>query len=298
MGLGCGGHSRLGLRNGDVANAERIVREAFDLGINFFDTAESYGTEVAVGKGLAGIPRDQVVISTKVGARYDKANISAKQLRIQLEGCLQRLQTDYVDVFHLHGVVYEDYPWARYILVPEMIRLKSEGKIRAIGITEAFIPEPGHNMLATDFGLDNCWDVVMVGFNLINQSARQRVLVGTQAKRVGTLCMFAVRRALSQPAALIELMNGLVQTGLIDASAFNPDSPLDFLTAPGVADSIEEAAYRYCLWEPGIDVVLSGTGNIEHLRQNAKSLSGGPLPTEICHKLEKLFAKVDSVSGN
>lgn len=298
MGLGCGGHSRLGLRTGTFENAARIVREAFELGVNFFDTAESYGTEEAVSQGLEGIPRDQVVLSTKVGATGEEGNVTPEQLRTRLEGCLARLQTEYVDVFHLHGVLSSDYAYAREVLVPEMIKFKEEGKIRAIGITEAFIPEPDHRMLVPGLAEDDCWDVVMLGFSLLNQSARQTVLPLTQAKGIGTLCMFAVRRALSQPAVLIELMQGLVKDGVINASEFDPADPLAFLTNDEVAESLQEAAYRYCLWEPGIDVVLSGTGNIDHLRQNVDFLSRNPLPEEVLNRLANLFANVDSVSGN
>ncbi len=298
MGLGCGGHSRLGMRNGDLAGAVRIVREAYDLGVNFFDTAESYGTEEAVGKGLAGIPREKVFISTKVGATWEDEKSTSLQMRERLEGCLGRLGTDYVDVFHLHGVPLRDYAYSVEFLVPEMIRLKEEGKIRAIGITESFIPEPDHRMLAPGLLADDCWDVVMLGFSVLNQSARHSVLPMTMERKVGTLCMFAVRRALSQPEALIDLMNQLVQEDLVDPYDFEHFDPLGFLTESGVAGSIQEAAYRYCLWEPGIDVVLSGTGNIEHLRENARSLCGEPLPDEVRRRLAKIFAHVDSVSGN
>ena len=298
MGLGCGGHSRLGLRDGTSENAERIVRTAYDLGVNFFDTAESYGTEEALGKGLAGIPRDKVVISTKVGATWEDEKSSPAQLRERLEGCLTRLRTDYVDVFHLHGVPLRDYAYSVEALVPEMQKLKQEGKIRAIGITESFIPEPDHRMLAPGLAKDDCWDVVMLGFSVLNQSARHLILPHTIEKKIGTLCMFAVRRALSQPKVLVDLMKQLVQEDLVDSYDFDLGNPLGFLTEDGVAHSIQEAAYRYCLHEPGMDVVLSGTGDIEHLRANAKSLCGDPLPDEAVRKLAKIFAHVDCVSGN
>jgi L-galactose dehydrogenase len=298
MGLGCGGHSRLGLRDGNSANAERIVREGYDLGINFFDTAESYGTEEALGKALAGIARDKLIISTKVGATWEDEKSSPAQLRKRLEACLNRLQTDYVDVFHLHGVPLRDYKYSVEILVPEMQKLKDEGKIRAIGITESFIPEPDHRMLAPALEADNCWDVVMVGFSMLNQSARHSIFPKTVAKKIGTLGMFAVRRALSQPTVLIDLMKQLVQDGLVDPYDFDHRDPLGFVTGEGIAHSLQEAAYRYCLWEPGMDVVLSGTGNVDHLRHNAKSLIGEPLPHEVTSRLSKLFAHVDSISGN
>jgi len=297
MGLGCGGHSRLGTRHPDgEENAVSIVREAIDLGINFIDTAEGYGTEEVVGRGIAGYPREKLVISTKVGATWDDHVTTPSELRNRLDGCLKRLGTDYVDVFHLHGVRAEDYAHA-LSLVPTLQELKQEGKIRAIGITEAFIPEPSHAMLAPAM-LDDCWDVVMVGFNLINQSARHMIFPNTRDKGIGTLCMFAVRRALSQPEALRELIASLIKDELVDASEFNLDDPLGFLMHEGVAESLQEAAYRFCLWEPGLDVVLSGTGNIEHLRENVRALSGPPLPSEIVNRLNMLFARVDSVSGN
>ena len=298
MGLGCGGHSRLGLaRGGSSEEAQRVVLKAIDLGINFIDTAESYGTEEAIGLAIRGIPRDRLVLSTKVGAAWKDERLSGSQLRERLNGCLRRLGTDYVDVFHLHGVRAEEYSHAREELAPTMLELKSEGKIRAIGITEAFAPEPAHAMLAPAVQ-DDIWEVVMVGFNILNQSARDRILPHTSALGIGTLCMFAVRRALSQPAALRELVEGLIREGKVDPRLFDSESPLGFLEDPEIASSIQEAAYRFCRWEPGIDVVLSGTGNSEHLAENARSLSLPALPEPIVDRLKTLFRGVDSVSGN
>jgi predicted aldo/keto reductase-like oxidoreductase len=110
--------------------------------------------------------------------------------------------------------------------------------------------------------------------------------------------MFAVRRALSNPNALKELLDQLVAKGEIDLTGYNKVAPLDFVTAPGVAQSLAQAAYRYCRHEPGIDVVLSGTGNIAHLEENARSLQMPPLPADALARINSLFAGVESVSGN
>jgi len=105
VGLGCGGHSRLGMPNGrDEAHASRIVAAAFDLGIDFIDTARAYGTEQAVGNAIRGW-RDRVVISTKALPAGAAGLMSAAELRESLDLSLQRLGTDYIDVFHLHGVL-------------------------------------------------------------------------------------------------------------------------------------------------------------------------------------------------
>jgi aryl-alcohol dehydrogenase-like predicted oxidoreductase len=298
MGLGCGGHSRLGLATGKTeAEAENVVREALALGVNFIDTAESYRTEEVVGRALVGTAREQVVLSTKAGVDWQERRSTGAELKARVEASLRRMQTDYIDVFHLHGVSADEYPYAREELLPAVQALQGEGKVRFTGITEQFIVDPGHRMLALALQ-DDYWDVMMVGFSVLNQSARERVLVHTQRLRVGTLCMFAVRRALSRPDALRALMAELVAQNLIDGKAFDAAAPLGFLAQPGVAENVPDAAYRYCRWEPGIDVVLSGTGNVEHLRVNAASLLRPPLPDAVNDRLKHLFANVDSVSGN
>lgn len=298
MGLGCGGHSRLGLALGHTeAEAEGVVREALALGINFIDTAEGYGTEEVVGRALRETAREQVVLSTKAGIRWQERKATGAEMKARVEACLGRLRTEYIDIFHLHGVSLDDYPYARQELLPALQDLQADGKIRYLGITETFGRDPGHRMLSQALE-DTCWDVMMVGFNLINQSARERVLARTQQQRIGTLCMFAVRRALSQPEALQKLMGELAAQNRVEADAFDPEAPLGFLLQEGIASSLPEAAYRFCRWEPGIDVVLSGTSKIAHLQANADSLARPPLPAPVVEQLQRLFARVDNVSGN
>lgn len=300
MGLGCGGHSRLGMARGaSTEHAAGIVRAALGMGVNFIDTAESYGTEEAVGLGIRGIDRDDVVISTKASVRSEAGWRTAGQLRVCLEGSLRRLRTDYVDIYHLHGVRAEEYGHAREVLRPEMERLREQGKLRWVGITEAFGPDPAHAMLGPAVERDGAmWDVVMVGHNVLNFSARARVLPHTARDGIGTLCMFAVRRELSRPEALREVVAGLVEAGRVSAEEVDAREPLGFLVGNGVAGSVVEAAYRFCRYEPGIDVVLSGTGRVPHLRENAHSIQGPPLPDEVLARLERAFGGVDSVSGN
>ena len=291
MGLGGGGHSRLGMARGaSRQEAALIVREAIELGVTFIDTAEAYGTEEAVGLGIAGRPRESVVVSTKVG--LDEHPENAAQFRERFHRCLARLGTDYVDVLHLHGVLPEQYPHARDVLRPAMLDLKSEGKVRHLGITEQFIPDPGHRMLAQAVR-DDLWDVVMVGFSLLNPSARERILPITQEKGIGTLDMFAVRHALSNPDALKALVADAIAKGVLNDQGIDREDPLGF-----VGPDLQNAAYRFCLHEPGIDVVLSGTGNVDHLRQNVHSLSGPPLPDEVQARLREIFGKADSITGN
>jgi aryl-alcohol dehydrogenase-like predicted oxidoreductase len=294
MGLGGGGDSRLGVKSDEAASI-RLIRTALDHGVNFIDTAEAYGTEDVVGRGIQGALRSQVVISTKKTTTAGSRPIEPRDVAASLEASLTRLGTDYVDVYHLHGVTAEEYPALRDRVLPALTKLREQGKIRFIGITEKFVADPQHQMLSLALQ-DDPWDVVMVGFNVLNQSARERVFPHTLARDVGTLIMFAVRRALSRPERLGELLRDLEQRGKISAEAARVG--LEFLVHADGAESIPDAAYRYCRYEPGAHVVLVGTSNPAHLLQNIASLARPDLPASDRARLAELFGAVDDVSGH
>lgn len=297
VGLGCGGHSRLGMANGHgEAHASRVVSAALDLGIDFIDTARAYGTEAAVGKAIRG-RRDRLVLSTKTLSSGLSGPLSADELRESLELSLTRLGTDYIDVFHLHGVLAEQYPHCVDVLLPELERAKDAGKIRYLGITERFATDTRHTMLGMALP-DDHFDVIMVGHNLLNPSARRTVFRLTRAQRVGTLIMFAVRRALTSSAAARVVVAELIEAGAVPAERVDAADPLGFVTAHPDVASLVEAAYRFCRHEPGADVILTGTGNTEHLEANVAAILAPPLPDEITARLADIFGAVDSVSGD
>ena len=298
-GLGCGGPSRLGMRNDSqsVDNAVALVKLALDLGVNFLDTAQSYGTEPIVGKAIAGVPRERLVLSTKktlpaTGHVHPEAEVVKG-----LDQSLKLLGTDYVDVYHLHGVEPKDYEVAKHRLMPAMRRLKEQGKIRFIGVTEGFATDWSHTMLQQSLNED-LWDVVMVGFSLLNPSARKTVFPLTAKHGVGVLDMFAVRRALSQPERLRALCRELVDKGAIRKDAVDANDPLGFLTKETDAVTLPEAAYRFCRHEQGVDVVLTGTGNPEHLKENVAAILKPALPIPVLKRLEDLFGGLDYLTGN
>jgi aryl-alcohol dehydrogenase-like predicted oxidoreductase len=298
-GLGCGGHSRLGMTKGkDVHHAADMVRRALDLGVTFIDTARAYGTEEAVGLGLKG-RRGEAVISTKAGiGRGSGELVSAADMARYVDEALAKLQTDHIDVFLLHGLRVTEYRHAVDVILPELARQKAAGKIRFIGASEQFGGDTGHALLQQALGDDDPFDVVMVGFNLLNPSARHRVFPATQAKDVGTLIMFAVREALSRPDELRKVVGELIARGEVDPASVDAADPLGFLReAPG-APSVVEAAYRFCRHEPGAHVILTGTGDPDHLKANIDAILAPPLPPDVLARLDAIFGQVDSVSGN
>jgi L-galactose dehydrogenase len=298
-GLGCGGPSRLGMRNDPQSanDAIALIKQAIDLGVNFLDTAQNYGTEEVVGKAIAGMPRERLVISTKKTLPTADHADPEKEVIQGLEQSLKLIGTDYIDVYHLHGVEPKDYRFAVDRLMPAMRRLKEQGKIRAIGVTEGFVVDSAHKVLQDGLKAD-LWDVVMVGFSLLNPSARKTVLPLAQEKKVGVLDMFSVRRGLSQPARLKEICDELVAKKLVPKEAFDSEEPLDFLLKETDAATIPEAAYRFCRHQRGIDVVLFGTGNPAHLKENIAAILNPPLPPSILDKLKRIFGDLDHLTGN
>jgi aryl-alcohol dehydrogenase-like predicted oxidoreductase len=94
------------------------------------------------------------------------------------------------------------------------------------------------------------------------------------------------------------VISELKERGQVAPALIDEDDPLGFLMHEGGAVSIQDAAYRFCRFEPGAHIVLSGTGNLEHLEANVASILRPPLPEPDLLKLKSLFAKVDSISGN
>ncbi len=296
-GLGCGGPSRLGLKDGKTEKeAVGLVRLALEKGINFIDTAEGYGTEHIVGKAIEAFPRQGLILSTKKPPFFDHGDPSG-ELRKGVEQSLRRLKTDYVDIFHLHGVEPEQYAGALENFYPALEKMRAEGKIRFIGITEGFAVDTQHRMLQRALQ-DHCWDVVMVGFNMLNQTARNVVFPEAIKNNIGTLLMFAVRKALSRTTRLKEIWAGLKAKGLIDSKWRSSEDPLGFLIDERNASSLPEAAYRYCRYEPGVHVVLTGTGNPQHLKANVESILKPPLPQEALERVREIFGGLDCLNGN
>lgn len=174
---------------GDVPENEAAdaMKRAFDLGINFFDTADAYGdglSETVMGKALSGFPRSEIILATKVywhwyedGGRHP--DLSRKHI---LEGCdasLSRLGMDYIDLYQLHA-------WDAIAPMNEIIEaletLKKQGKVRHYGVSN-WNPEQmrlGHAM-GGEFA------TCQPPYSLINRGIESDVLPYCQANDMGVL---------------------------------------------------------------------------------------------------------------
>ncbi len=294
-GLGCGGFSRLGQGHGSsVGQSVDVVRAALDAGVNFLDTAENYGTEDIVGQAVKPAERDKLVISTKTMVVESGQRRSPAQVVASLHASLKRLRTERVEVFHLHAVSPQHVDYAIEVIAPALLKERDAGRIGHLGITEIAPDDHVHVALpkAIDSGL---FDVVMVAFHLLHQNARDTVFPLTRSSGVATLLMFAVRRIFSEPGRLEATLAELVQRGQLPSAMVDEQAPLAFLTERPGPLGIIDAAYRYARHEPGVDVVLFGTGNIGHLQTNIQSILADPLPPEIRALAKERFSHLVGV---
>jgi len=206
----------------------------------------------------------------------------------------RRLGTDYVDIFQLHGVMPGAYEQACQVIAPALLKEREKGKLRHLGVTEAASEDPEHDMLQRAVE-DEVWDVVMVAFHMMHQNARAKVFPRTIANRVGTLLMFAVRNIFSRPERLATALRELTARRELPRWLADAPNPLGFLLHEAGAGTITEAAYRFARHEPGVDVVLFGTGDREHLRANINALLAPPLPLADRLTLTKLFGRLSGV---
>jgi len=216
--LGIGGY-HLGSVDSD-SEATQIVNEAFDAGINFFDNAWEYHqglSEERLGRALKG-KRNQAVVMTKVCTHGRDKNVAMRQL----EESLRRLQTDHLDVWQIHEVIYENDPdliFATNGVGEALLQAKQQGKVRFIGFTGHKDPSIHLKMLSHNFPFDtvqmplNCLDATFRSFELqvLPEAHRRGIAVlgmkslggsGELVREGAVVVAMGLRYAMSLPVAV------------------------------------------------------------------------------------------------
>ena len=292
--LGCGGSSTIGKSTGKTENQSiNLIKTALDLGVNFFDTANVYGTEKILGKALKNVSRDQIVISTKHQISTKDKKFSSIDIISGIENSLKELKTDYIDIFHLHGVAPKDFDHA-ISLIPELMREKEKGKFRFLGITESSPID--HNQITISKALNtNYFDVMMLAFSIMNQNAKKEILPKTMSKNIGTMSMFVVRSLFSVKGRLKKEIDRLVKNKQLPEWLLDEKEPLEYFLKDSGANNIIDACYRYVRHQKGIDTVLFGTGDIDHLKKNIRSIVNSKLSDECINKFNQYFSHLKGV---
>jgi aryl-alcohol dehydrogenase-like predicted oxidoreductase len=187
----CLGGAHIG-HAGSEREAMRLVHEAIDAGINFMDNAWEYNngrSEDWMGKALQG-RRHQVILMTKVCTHGRDKKVAMEQL----EQSLRRLKTDYLDLWQIHEVVYDDDPDRHFApggAAEALLDAKRQGKVRFIGFTGHKHPDLHLKMLRHDFPFDTCQLPLNV-FDGTYRSFEQEVLPELNRRGIAPLGMKAL----------------------------------------------------------------------------------------------------------
>ena len=306
LGYGCGDVGGLIVR-GTPAERTRAVARAVELGVNYFDTASSYGNGVSeqhIGEALRALKLD-VYLGTKVRLRPEDLADIPGAIERSLEASLRRLGRP-IDLLQLHNPIGGSAGSAITLAqamdqaIPTLQRLKEQGKIKFFGITALGDPDALHRVL--DTGLVY---TAQVFYNLLNPTAGgQRggtsvavdfkgLLAHAKDKRVGTIGVRALAAgALSGVASRHPIAMPSVApigTGPTYDADVHAAEVLKKLVKDGFVSSLPEAAYRFVITHNAISTVLVGASTLDHLEEAAAAVFKGPLPPAAVARIAELW---------
>lgn len=250
------------------------LKYAFESGVNFYDTADLYGSghsEKILGSALKSV-RDKIIIATKVGTLphtgfYMPQDFSTEYIKKGIEDSLKRLQTDYIDLYQLHSPPTGILEKQGEEIVEVLSGLQKEGKIKTFGIS---VRSPEDGVIAVE-QLD--FPVVQVNFNLIDQRAVESGLFSLAAsKNVGIIA-----RTPLCFGYLTGKLRGNEQFKGIDHRANWPDNQLKrWAAAPDLFTFLNERkdrspaqlALRFCLDHECVSTVIPGMMNRFEVSEN------------------------------
>ena len=241
----------------DDEDAQGVVHEAIDLGINFIDTSPYYGSaEERLGKALAG-RRSEVILGTKAGRYgFDDFDFSPARIRRSVERSLQLLRTDYVDILQFHDIEFVPLGPLFEDSYAELVSLREEGKCRYIGMTGYPPATMARAMRETEL------DVLLTyAHATLLDDTLERELAPIAAERgVGLINAAAVALGLLTPkGSSIEIDHPASSTireaaGKMVAHAASRGADIAFI------------ANQYATQRSGCATTLIGTGKASHLR--------------------------------
>ncbi len=258
-------YQRLGRTNFEVSDislgsgrikgevGEQIAREAIDRGVNYFDTAPDYsetGSEMALGRAMKG-KRDKMFVATKfcTPTGHLQAGAPVQQYMEVVEGSLKRLQTDYVDLVHVHACDTLDR-----LLDPNVHeafqRLKEQGKARFLGFSTH---TPNLEKVAYAAIDDGRFDVMMLAYHHGAWPKLNDIVTRAAQKDIGVVAM--------------KTLKGAKHRGLLES---RPE-----------ADSYTQAAFKWVLGNPNVSSLVISFFQPQHLDEylyaSGKKLTDGDI---------------------
>jgi len=314
IGFGCGNIGGLMVRGSHEEQIEAVTH-ALDLGINYFDTAPSYGngrSEANLGKVITELDPD-IILASKVGLSLEQLDNIPDAVERSVEASLDRLQRDYVDVLQLHSRIAssrDSSDWPRALSIKDVLgengvadtfdSLRKQGKTRFIGFTGLGETPALHKVVES-----NRFDVVQAYFNLLNPSAGYRVPdefsgynlkqlinrsseVGMGVAAIRVMAAGAVGGAASRKGYAAQKVRGPMVYGGEYERNQTRSSKLDFLVQ-GEIRSLPQAALKFVLMHLGVSTALVGFSNLNQIKEAVETTDFNTLSKRHIVKLQKVW---------
>ncbi len=250
----------------DEQPAVRIIHEAIHQGVNFFDTADLYDygiNEEIVGKALKG-RRQEVILATKAGNRWreDRSgwywDPSKNYIKEAIKASLRRLQTDYIDLYQLHGGTIDD---AIDETIEAFEELKQEGLIRHYGISSI---RPN---VIREYVKRSGIVSVMMQYSILDRRPEEEILSLLHENRVSVIARGPVARGY--------LSDRTLKSGAADYLDYSSNEILELVKKlrglAGDDRSIAHVALRYPLAHPAVATVIPGASHLDQLIHNIQA---------------------------
>lgn len=281
------GASSLGaeFRSVNLDEVMKSTTTALDLGMNFIDTSPFYGrgmSEIMLGQGLKGIPRDSYLLGTKLGRYSDiHFDFSAKRVEESIHISLHRLGTDHLDVLLMHDVEFVSLPqiWER--TWPAMLKAKEQGKVRAIGFS-CYPMKTFHTVL--DHIEDTCDCVLSYNqYTLQNTLFEESLLPRLLEKNIGAINAGPFSARLLTNAPLPDWLKEPeeVKTAARQAAKLCEDRGID----------IAQLALQFSCAQQDIASTVAGSANPENIKKWAQWLTEPTDPT-LLEEVQAIFEPV------
>ncbi|WP_138754406.1 aldo/keto reductase [Paenibacillus sinopodophylli] len=277
IGLGCMSLGR------EKDKAMTLIHEALDNGINFLDTADLYDeglNEEIIGQAIRG-RRSDVIIGTKVGNRWEPGkegwswDPSKSYIKSAVKDSLRRLQTDYIDLYQLHGGTLDD---KLSETIEAFEELKQEGLIRYYGISSI---RPN---VIREYAEQSNMVSVMSQYSILDRRPEEQVLPLLAQKGISLIARGPVAKGILTSAGAMKADKGYLGYGKYELTALHTS----LLEGIDPLRDIAHTAIRYALADPTVATVIPGASSMEQLRHNIAASHASELTTEELKSIRRI----------
>ena len=261
------------------------VHHAIDHGVNFFDVSPFYGitlAETRLGKALLGKRKD-VFLATKCG-RYDLRvfDFSAKRIMASINESLQRLQTDYVDLFQLHDIEFVTKEQILNEAMPAIEKIKASGKARFIGISG--LPVRYLATIAKEVELDTV--LSWAHYNLLQDEINNELVPLSKEKGFGLMNAAPLLQRILSDAAVPEWHNAPKEMIAVQPALLN------ICKKYGVR--LSDVAMRFAMNHPDITTTIVGMNSLINIQQNLSAVDF-KIPVGILEEMALVIAPIKNL---